>query len=137
MGSGSPVQNNFFRNESYAGVAAGNYSNIVFATTGDSGGVPWSREELGNWVLGSNGGYTQLRPLTPDGVHFGDIDGYAATPIFFAMRLTDLFRERGERPPPLGIYQNAVGGTDGAAWAPYAAVAAAGCVNATCMCKYR
>ena len=60
-----------------------------------------------------------------------------ATPIFFAMRLTDLFRERGERPPPLGIYQNAVGGTDGAAWAPYAAVAAAGCVNATCMCKYR
>ena len=131
MGNGSPVQNNFFRNDSYAGVANGSFSNIVFCATGDSGGVAWPREELGNWVADQ---FSQLLPFTPDRVKFGDLDGYAATPVFTAMRLTSLFRERGERPPPLGVYVNAVGGTDLAAWAPYAAVAAANCVNATCMC---
>ena len=112
QGSGSPVRNNFFRNESYEGVANGSYANIVFCATGDSGGVAWPREELGNWVADQ---FTPLLPFTPDRVKFGDLDGYAATPIFTAMRLTSLFRERGERPPPLGIYVNAVGGTDLAA----------------------
>jgi len=133
MGSGSPVRNNFWRNESYAGIAAGNYTNIALTATGDAGGVPTPREELGNWVVGADA-LSGWRPLRPESVAPGDLDGFAATPAFFAMRLTDIHRERGERPPPLGVYVNAVGGTDLAAWTPYAALAAAACVNATCMC---
>jgi len=133
MGNGSPVRNNFWRNESYAGIARGNYSNIVFNEGGDSGGVTTPREELGNWVV-DGGSFSGWRPLSPQHVQLGDIDGFAATPIFFAMRLTDLLVERGERPPPIGVHINAVGGTDLAAWAPYAAVAESACINATCMC---
>ena len=133
MGNGSPVAHNFWRNESYAGIARGNYSNIAFIEGGDSGGVPWPREELGNWVVAPSA-FSGWRRLSPASVQLGDIDGFAATPIFFAMQLADLFAERGEAAPPLGIVINAVGGTDLAAWAPYAAVAAANITNATCMC---
>ena len=131
MGSGSSVANNFWRNASYAGIAAGNYSSVVFLATGDSGGVPWAREELGNWVANE---YFGPKNLGAENVRLGELDGMAATPLFFAMRLTDLFHERGERAPPIAVLGNAVGGTDLGAWAPYASTAAANCVNATCLC---
>jgi len=134
MGSGSNVGNNFWRNASYAGIAAGNYSGVAVFASSDGGGVAWPREELGNWVA-SGDGYSGWIPLTPARVKFGAIDGFASMPVFFGMKLADLFAERGERAPPIGVIATAVGGTDLAAWAPYAAVAAQGCVNATCMCS--
>jgi len=132
-GNGSPVRNNFWRNESYAGIFNNSYSNIAIWESSDSGGVPIPREELGNWVV-SGDNYNGWLRLDPS-LTLGEIDNFAATPVFWAMRLTNLMRELGERPIPLGIAMNAVGGTDLAAWAPYYSVLNAGCVNATCMCR--
>ena len=134
MGNGSPIRNNFWRNESYEGIFNNSYSTISIWESGDSGVVPIPREELGNWVV-SGDNYNGWLRLDASIIKLGDIDNFAATPVFFAMRLQNLMREMGERPPPIGIMVNAVGGTDLAAWAPYSAVLNAGCVNATCMCS--
>lgn len=132
-GNGSPIRNNFWRNESYEGIFNNSYSNIAIWESGDSGGVPTPREELGNYVVGPDNYNGWLR--LDASLSLGSIDNFAATPVFWGMRLTNLMREVGERPPPLGIMMNAVGGTDLAAWAPYSAVLNAGCINATCMCS--
>jgi hypothetical protein len=43
-------------------------------------------------------------------IKFGEIDGAPATSTYFALALTDLWRELGKRPLPLAMMNNAVGG---------------------------
>jgi len=128
MGTGSPLAHNFARNATYASLAGGRYSRIALWASPDNGGVPFPREELGNWVTGGFGGFTRLTPA----LRLGAVDGFAAMPLLTAMALADVWAEEGGAAPPIGVYATAVGGTNLEAWAPYAA--ARGCVNATCMC---
>jgi hypothetical protein len=128
MGTGSPLRNNFARNATYAALAGGRYARVALWQSPDDGGVPWPREELGNWVTGSFSGFTRLTLATP----LGSLDGLASMPLLTAIALVDVMLEQAAPPPPLGIYAIAVGGTNLEAWAPYAS--ALGCINATCMC---
>ena len=112
MGQGSPVLHNTWRNASYAGVLAGNYTNIVLYQ--DQSSVAWPMAP-GNFVTGPA---NPTLKLTPD-ILPSDLDAAAATSTFFAMKLTDLYRELGLPPPPIQIYNNAVGGTNLGQWASY------------------
>ena len=91
--------------------------------------MKYPREELGNWITGSFGGFTRLAPS----LRLGEVDGFASMPLLTAMALADVWAEEGGVAPPIGVYATAVGGTNLEAWAPY--TAALGCVNATCMCS--
>jgi len=129
MGSGSPLAHNFARNDTYSQIKSGRYSRIALWSSPDNGGVPYPREELGNWVTGAVSDFTRLVATLP----VGQLDGFASMPLLTAMALADVWSEEGAQPPPMAVYATAVGGTNLEAWAPYSA--ALGCVNATCMCK--
>lgn len=129
QGTGSPLAHNFARNSTYHAIAGGAYSRIALWSSPDNGGVPFPREELGNWVTPTFSGFQRLVPS----LQTGQLDGFASMPLLTAMALYDLWVEaEGVAAPPMAVYATAVGGTNLEAWAPY--TAAAGCVNATCMC---
>jgi len=130
QGDGSSLAHNFFAPEAYAGIAAGNYSNIVYLMNPSYSPPPDQVSGPGSWV--TQGQFSTIR-FDPKSVRPGSIDGIAATPTFFLMRLTDLMRELGVRPPPMQVIVTAIGGTVISSWAPLEAQLA--CTNVTCMCQ--
>jgi hypothetical protein len=65
-----------------------------------------------------------------------DADFFSATCLYAGISLTDQFRAAGETPPPIGLMNNAQGGTTVEQWIPMDVQKASGCKNVTCLCPW-
>ena len=144
----------FVRNETYWAMSQGAYDNlrtITFLGCGqanESSNFVCGRRQPASQGCAPNGdlaNWCAPRYMVVNGT--GDsgygpgmqnqMDRFAATCIYFGVALTDLFRARGQEPPPIGLIDTSQGGTMVEAWTPWDVQASGGkCANWTCTCSW-
>ena len=143
----------FVRNETYWAMSEGRYDNLRTITflgcgpTNESTNFVCGRRQPASQGCAPNGdlaNWCAPRFMVVNGT--GDsgygpgmqnqMDRFAATCIYFGVALTDLFRARGEEPPPIGLIDTSQGGTMVENWTPWDIQTSNVCANWTCACSW-